>query len=149
MPHQRSSPRNGQAVALHNQKLGLAGTPPAWSGTASHAMRINRFTETRLIRAYLNLFLAPRAEDGSKMVSLNRVGCYDVRLVEFVDDLLADPFQLWIELYSHETESTLDSFGCDDFEAAVRVADEFIAQASRLHDEMLASQRSGHRPVRN
>ena len=148
MPNQRTSPRNGHALALHAQGLELAGTPRACLRAASK-MPINRFTETRLIRAYLNLFLARRAEDGSKTVSLSRFGCYDVRLVEFVDDVLADPFQLWIELYSHETELTLDSFGCDDFEAAVRVADEFIAQASTLHDDMLACQRSGRPPASN
>jgi hypothetical protein len=99
---------------------------------------VNLLTEARLIRAYLNLFLVSRGKDGSKTTTLARFGCYEVRLFELAHETLP----LWMELCACDTGSTLDSFGCDDFEAAVPVADEFMAQAKTLHEESAQSRSS-------
>jgi hypothetical protein len=96
---------------------------------------VNPLTEARLIRAYLNLFVVPRGQDGSRTTTLARFGGYEVRLFELAHDLVADTLPLWMELYAHDSGGTLDSFGCDDFEAAVRVADEFMTCAKALHEQ--------------
>jgi hypothetical protein len=103
---------------------------------------VNPLTEARLIRAYLNLFLVPRGQDSSKTTTLARFGSYEVRLFEPAHDLAAETLPLWMELYAHGSRSTLDSFGCDDFEAAVRVADEFMTRAKALHEESAQSRSS-------
>src|SRR5262245_22071241 len=124
-----------QPEASCNQAVARAAPPLARSGTRFlRKPVIRRFTETRLIRAYMDLFFAPPLDDGSKVISLARFGCYEVRLFELAHDTSA-ALPLWIELYAHDTHATLDSFGCDDFEAAVTVAGEFMTRAEALHEE--------------
>jgi hypothetical protein len=89
-------------------------------------------TEARLVRAYLTLFLVPW-HDAARTVRLARFGAYEVRLVEFAQDECAEGFPLWLELFSHDKQRSLDSCGCDEFDDAVNAADEFIARASELH----------------
>jgi hypothetical protein len=142
-PDQPISLRYGQHEASCNQGGARAATPLARSGTRLRKTGTNRFTETRLIRAYLDLFFVPPLDDGSKIISLARFGCYEVRLFEPAHDLLAVALPLWIDLYAHDTHSTLDSFGCDDFEAAVTIADDFMARAKALQEESAPGAPSG------
>jgi hypothetical protein len=137
-PNHLILPRDAQAAAPRDQGFGHAGLPQACSGTELRKTDVNPLTEARLIRAYLNLFLVPREKDGSRTTPLVRFGCYEVRLFELAPDFAADVAPLWMELYAHHSNSTLDSFGCDDFEAAVRVADEFMMRAKALHERRSA-----------
>jgi hypothetical protein len=102
------------------------------SATSLQKTVIHRFTERRLIQAYLKLFLAAQDEDGSKTVSLARFGSYEVRVIELWHDASASGFPVWLELYEHDTHSTLDSCGCSELEEAVAAADELISQARQL-----------------
>ena len=88
-------------------------------------------TEARLVRAYLTLFLVPWVDD-ARAVRLARFGSYEVRLVEFARDSSAESFPLWLELYAHDIQTSLDSCGCDAFDDAVSVADDLIARAREL-----------------
>ena len=94
-----------------------------------------------MIRAYVNLFVVPPGKDGSKISSLIRFGSYEVRLFELAPEF-ADIFPLWMELYAHDSQSALDSFGCDDFETAVSKADEFITRAKKLNEEFAQRSKS-------
>jgi hypothetical protein len=138
-PSHLISPRDAQAATARDQGLGRAAITQARSGTALRKTEVNPLTEARLIRAYLNLFLVPRGGDGLRTTTLARFGRYEVRLFELAHDLVAETLPLWMELYAHDSCSTLDSFGCDDFEAAVWVADEFMMRAKALHEQRLAS----------
>jgi hypothetical protein len=89
------------------------------------------FTELRLTRAYIRLFLVPEGDDGSRTVSLARFGNYDVRLVEMPTAATAVS-PLWMELYAHDSQTAVDSCSCEAIEEAVQVADELIAQARHL-----------------
>src|SRR5262245_55787074 len=100
--------------------------------------------ELRLTRGYVRLCVAPPDAEGAKTVSLARFGHYDVRLVEFVPDNAADPTPMWLELYSHETQSGIDSFRCYDLEAAVHATEELIARAKELDEESRGSNCAGH-----
>jgi hypothetical protein len=135
--HQLIAPGDEQAEFICHQGLGHAERVRARSGTELRKSPANPFTEARLIRAYLNLFVAPPAKDGSKITSLIRCGSYEVRLFEFAPESAAETFPLWMELYAHDSQLALDSFGCDDFEAAVGVADEFMRQAKELDEQCL------------
>lgn len=123
--------------------------PHAGSRPELRKRDVNPLTEARLIRAYLNLFLVPREQDGSRTTTLARFGSYAVRLFELAPDFAADSSPLWIELYAHDSQSALDSFGCDDFEAAVHVADEFMACAKALHEQPPASIAAGVHDAKN
>jgi hypothetical protein len=87
-------------------------------------------TEARLMRAYLALFLLPW-QGGTRGIRLARFGAYEVRIVEFAQDQAG--FPLWLELYAHDAQASLDSCGCDAFEDAVDAADELMERASALH----------------
>jgi hypothetical protein len=89
-------------------------------------------TEARLVRAYLALFLLPW-QDGARSIRLARFGAYEVRIVEFTQDLRGEGFPLWLELYAHDEQASLDSCGCGAFEDAVAIADELMERASALH----------------
>jgi hypothetical protein len=93
---------------------------------------ILKLSEARLVRAYLGLILVPWTM-GTRSVRLARFGVYEVRLVEFEHDFADAGPPLWLELYRHDTNESLDACGCDEFEVAVRVAQDFMVQASELY----------------
>ena len=101
-------------------------------GTSLQDTVTHKYTERRLIQAYLKLFLAVQIEDGVKTVSLARFGSYEVRVIELLRDASAGSFPVWLELYEHNTQSTLDSCGCSELEEAVAAADELITHARQL-----------------
>jgi hypothetical protein len=138
-PNHLISPPYAQATAPREQELARTAIPHARSRTTLHKTDVNPLTEARLIRAYLNLFLVPREKDGSRTTPLARFGGYEVRLFELAPDFAAETSPLWIELYAHHSQSTLDSFGCDDFEAAIQVADEFMTRAKTLNERRAAA----------
>jgi len=78
------------------------------------------------------LFVTPPDADGAKIVSLARFGSYEVRLCEPPED--GDIFPLRIELYSRERRTALDSCGCDELEAAVTAANDFMLRAAQLDE---------------
>jgi hypothetical protein len=94
---------------------------------------LSKLAEWRLVRAYLALFLAPVDDHGTKTVLLARHGSYDVRLVEFAQELSDDVPLLWLELHAHDAQCSLDSCGCYDFDEAVIAVERFISQARALN----------------
>jgi len=99
--------------------------------------------EVRLTRGYVRICLALPSTDGAKTVSLARCGPYDVRLLEFESERPDNPPQLWLELYSHETQRTIDSYRCCDLEADVQTTEELIAHAEQLNAGLHETSRDG------
>jgi hypothetical protein len=94
----------------------------------------NRQASGHLDTAYVGLVLMPKRNDGSKAARLKRYGAYEVRLVEFSQgDPPADC--LWLELYCHITQSSLDSCRCDNLDDAETVADDLVSRAKQLYDD--------------
>ena len=91
--------------------------------------------ELRLTLGYVELGVTPADRDGTKTVSLARFGEYEVRLVEVLPANRADATPMWLELYSHETRSGIDSCRCYDLEAAVQATEELISRARTLDAE--------------
>jgi hypothetical protein len=92
-------------------------------------------TEQKLIRAYLALHVVARDDEGIRVASLARFGCYEVRLCEPPADVAVETFPVWMELYCHTRGVTLDSCGRDELDDAVATADAFIERAKLLHLE--------------
>jgi len=89
--------------------------------------------EQRIIRAYVQLLFAHDNLDGSRIVTVAQFGALEVRLSELPSvQKHPDVPQFWLEMYSHASLSTLDSYGCFDFdEAELAAAVEFVFEAER------------------
>jgi len=94
----------------------------------------NRSTLGRLSKAYVSLTLMPERDDRSKMITLDRYGPYEVRLIEFLQGEVTGDCLLWLELYCHVTKSSLDSCRCENLDDAETAADLLISSAKQLHD---------------
>jgi hypothetical protein len=89
----------------------------------------------RISRAYVSLALMPENSDRSRVITLERYGAYEVRLVEFSQKDPTKDSIFWLELYCHVTNSSLDSCSCDDLDDAEIAADYLISSAKQLHDK--------------
>jgi hypothetical protein len=85
------------------------------------------FSQLRITRAYIRLLCIPESEHNARMVSLGRLGSYEIRIFE---PLAAIPVSalFWIELFDHDAQSSIDSCACRDIEEAVVRFDDFIAR---------------------
>jgi hypothetical protein len=96
--------------------------------------------ELRFTRAYIELFDAPINAVGAKTASLVRFGKYEVRLIRFARALSTGALPIWLELYSHETQSVIDSCGSHDRAQALQAAADLASRARTLDDESRKSQ---------
>jgi hypothetical protein len=87
----------------------------------------------RLYKSYVGLGLTPRNESGSRTISVAHFGTFEVRLIEFVDCNRQGSSDLWIELYRHDTQSSLDSCLCRDLDEAENLGEHLISQAKELY----------------
>jgi hypothetical protein len=91
-----------------------------------------RSIEALVLRAYLQLVRVPWNEVGSRRTSLAKYGNYEVLLLERMS-ADADHFpHLWVELYAHDLQISIDGCGCDDIEAAAIAAEHIMSQARQL-----------------
>jgi hypothetical protein len=88
----------------------------------------------RLCKSYVGLGLIPRNESGSRTISVAHFGTFEVRLIEFVDCNRQGSSDLWIELYCHDTQSSLDSCLCRDLDEAENLGEYLISQARQLYE---------------
>jgi hypothetical protein len=94
----------------------------------------NKISESRITRAYISLLLAPEIKDGERTVSLARTGSYEVRLVEVPQTSSLDAPPLWMELFDHDVQSTIDSCSCQEIEEAMIAAEYLISQARCINE---------------
>ena len=87
----------------------------------------------RLYKSYVGLGLTPRNESGSRTISVAHFGTFEVRLIEFVDCNRQGSSDLWIELYRHDTQSSLDSCLCRDLDEVENLGEHLISQAKELY----------------
>jgi hypothetical protein len=86
--------------------------------------------EQAIIRAYVRLAVAPDAARGSSTATVARFGVLEVRLTEAPQPGRPDLPPFWLEMYSHVNGSTIDSFGCFEFdEDELAAAVEFVCEA--------------------
>ena len=75
------------------------------------------FVEQEIIRAYVRLVFTPEQGNGSRTITIMRVGSIDVRLTEHHQNYDLPTFPpLWVELYSSESSSIIAYCGCYEFD---------------------------------
>ncbi len=97
--------------------------------------------EALVTQAYVQLLDASRDEHNWRTVSLAKCFNYEVRLIERLPVVDAEVPCLWVELYAADAQTSIDSCGCDDVEAAVVAAECLISQAREL-DQKAIEQRA-------
>jgi hypothetical protein len=107
-----------------------------------HATRADQFSwddpdhiEQMLIRAYVRLAYNGDSTNGRRTNAVGRFGPIEVRLTEMEPEAtLAGLPPFWVEIYSHASGSTIDSYGCFEFdEDELAKAVEFIVEAKRAY----------------
>jgi hypothetical protein len=101
-------------------------------------MSATKALEQRIMQGRIWALVAAERIDGQRTVSLARHGAFEVRLIELPQDPLSDNIPLWIELFEHESSTTLDSCSGHDLRHMAVAAEAFISQAKDLHRVLLA-----------
>ena len=84
------------------------------------------FSKLRIIQAYIKLLCIP--EGTAKMVSLARIGNYEVRMLESSqDDSDAAPL-FSIELFDHDAQLPVDSRSCCSIDEGAAAFRDFISR---------------------
>jgi hypothetical protein len=102
--------------------------------TAMTVRHENTLNVDRLYESYAGLRLTRRNESGSRTIPVAHFGEFEVRLIEFVDCNHHGSSDLWIELYSHDTLSSIDSCLCRDPDEVENLGAHFISQARELYE---------------
>ena len=101
--------------------------------------------EQRILRTYVQLAVTPERADGSRCATLARLGTLEVRLTECSHPARALPAEppFWLEIYSHVMGSTVDRWGCFEFdETELATATELICEVcAGLERELPSSHR--------
>jgi len=93
---------------------------------------ISKALELRIIQLYVWALVAPKYVDGRRTASIARHGAFEVRLIEVPASLEQDTVSLWIELFDHKSQTSIDSYGGYDFEEAASAAERLISLAKSL-----------------
>jgi hypothetical protein len=91
-------------------------------------------TELRIARAFVKLSSNP--EDGPEAsVSLASIGNCEIRMFRGPEvDFGGVPALFWLDLFDHNTKTSVDGFCCHRIKDAVPIFDDFISQAVRLSE---------------
>ncbi len=84
------------------------------------------FRKLRITRAYIKLLCIP--EGDTRIVSLVRIGNYEVRLLDASQTGSGDTPLFCLELFDHDAQASIDSCVCYDIEGGVAAFEEFIAR---------------------
>jgi hypothetical protein len=75
------------------------------------------WVEQEIIRAYIQLIFAPLQGNGSRTISIVRVGSLEARVTEHHQDYDLPTFPpLWVEVYSHASNSVIAFCGSYEFD---------------------------------
>ena len=89
---------------------------------------------TRVTESCAKLFLNSK-DDGSRHVVIDKIGAYEVRLLEIPSGNAREGASLWVELYDRGLRSGVDSCKCRDVGEAIEAARFFMNDATRLKSE--------------
>jgi hypothetical protein len=84
------------------------------------------FSKLRIARAYIKLLCLP--EGAAKMVTLARIGNYEVRMLEASKADTADGPLFLIELFDHDAQSSVDSCICCGIDEGAAAFQDFISR---------------------
>jgi hypothetical protein len=84
------------------------------------------FSKLRITRAYIKLLCIP--EGDAKMVSLARIGSYEVRMLECSQSSAVTAPLFSLDLFDHDAQSNVDSCVCYYIEEGVAAFQDFISR---------------------
>ena len=87
------------------------------------------FSKLRITWAYIKLLCIPGSKSEARMVSLSRIGNYEVRMFERSRAGSADAPLFWMELFDHHAKASVDSCSCQKIEDGVPLFQGFVSQA--------------------
>ena len=88
----------------------------------------------KITRGYGKLLGLPDIAHGARVVVLERIGNYEIRMFETPEASSVGAPLFWMELFDLSTLSSLDSGGCYDVGAAVTAFEAFASQARHLNE---------------
>jgi hypothetical protein len=91
----------------------------------------NKLGELRISQAYIKLLGLPQNAQGARMISLERIGTFEILMFDVSPDGATDAPLFWLELFDHERKSSVDSCCCTEIAQAVTAFDDFIALAKK------------------
>ena len=89
---------------------------------------------TRVTESCAKLYLDSK-DDGARHVVIDKIGAYEVRLLEIPSGNAREAASLWVELYDRGLRAGVDSCRCLGIGEAIKAARFFMTQATRLKTE--------------
>ena len=89
---------------------------------------------TRVTESYARLLLNSKDGD-SRHVVIDKIGAYEVRLLEIPSVNARQAASLWVELYDRGLRTGVDSCKCGDVGEAIEAARFLLTQATRIQNE--------------
>lgn len=89
---------------------------------------------SRVTESYARLLLNPK-DDDSRHVVIDKVGAYEVRLLEIRSANARQAASLWVELYDRGLRTGVDSCKCRDVGEAIEAVRFLMTQATRIKNE--------------
>jgi hypothetical protein len=90
----------------------------------------SNFSKLRIAQAYMKLVSIPENESGIRMVSLDSVGNYEIRMIEAGEAALTDAPLFRLELFDSGRQSSVDSRCCHDVEDAMAALEYFASKTN-------------------
>jgi hypothetical protein len=86
----------------------------------------SQFNKLRIIRAYIKLLCIP--EDDAQMVGLARIGNYEVRILDALQDSPAAAPLFAMELFDHDAQAAVENCVCYNIDEGVAAFQDFISR---------------------
>jgi hypothetical protein len=92
------------------------------------------FSKLRIAQVYIKLLGILEGKSEARMVSLARIGDYEIRMFEGTQVSSADAPLFWMELFDHNARASVDSCSYHRIEDAGALFQDFILQAKRSNE---------------
>lgn len=88
--------------------------------------------ELRVTQAYIELISIPEKDPGTRMIPVVRIGNYEIRIVRLSLEGFDGEPTIWMELFDHITQVSVDSSRCREIEHSLAMFKDFVAQVKSL-----------------
>lgn len=83
----------------------------------------------RVTQAYIALSDIPGSNPTPRTIVVERIGTYEIRMFNGSPTRSGDAPRLWMELFDHDAQGSLDSCSFHEIDDALSVFDELVARA--------------------
>src|SRR5215218_1766913 len=90
----------------------------------------HRGGKLRVTQAYIALLSIPESNSAARTISVARIGECEILMCNGAPARSGDAPLLWMELFDHNTNISLDSFSFREIEEAMAGFDELVARAN-------------------